>query len=288
MMYIRLPFLLGMMLCVMAVTPAAAHSMQDAVNEIQQNEPYLQQVNQVAPGFALTDAAGRQHTLAGYRGKVVILNFIYARCREACPLHSVLLAKLQQQAKAAGLQEQVQFVTIATDTEDVVSTAAIMRNYGNTYNLDPANWVFLSRGVSDAADAGIRAAKAYGLDFVVVSGDEQMHGVVTHVIDQQGMMKARFHGLRFKPAHLTEYAGSLLRAGNEKNQVENQTDAGNSLLRWRPSEKYPWVISFLLIPGFLLLAWSLIRLKRGISRRASAAPGTANAIQDPPPGTTKS
>lgn len=281
-------FLLGMLVCALTVTPAAAHSMQDTVNEIQKNEPYLQQVNQVAPEFTLTDAAGRQHTLAGYRGKIVILNFIYARCREACPLHSVLLARIQQQIKAAALQEQVQFVTIATDTEDAASTAAIMRNYGNTYYLDPANWVFLSRGASDAADAGIRAAKAYGLDFVVVSGNEQMHGVVTHVIDPQGMMKARFHGLRFKPEHLSEYAGSLLRAGNKENQMENQTDEGNSLLRWWPSGKYPWVISTLLIPGLLLLALSLIRLKRGISRRASVAPGTANAIQGPPHGKTNS
>jgi hypothetical protein len=49
---------------------------------------------------------------------------------------------------------------------------------------------------------GIKAAAAYGLKFEVEKDGDQMHGVVTHVINQAGQMRARFHGLKFDPTDL--------------------------------------------------------------------------------------
>lgn len=190
-----------------------------------QSEPYLQPVNRVASDFTLEDAWGRRHSLTEYRGKVVVLNFIYARCKEVCPLQSHFLAKVQERIDATPLRDQVRFVTVATDTENAASTAEVMRDYGKIHGLDPANWVLLFRGASGAPDARIKAAKTYGLEFVVVSGEEQMHGVVTHVIDPQGVMKARFHGLRFKPEHLTTFVNSLPHSDHNENEVS----AGNTL-----------------------------------------------------------
>lgn len=37
-----------------------------------------------------------------------------------------------------------------------------------------------------------------------------MHGAVTHVIDQDGRLRARFHGLRFSPVNVTIYANALV------------------------------------------------------------------------------
>ncbi len=39
-----------------------------------------------APGFTLTDQDGRQVSLAGYRGRVVVLTFLYSRCGATCIL----------------------------------------------------------------------------------------------------------------------------------------------------------------------------------------------------------
>jgi len=267
-------FLLGMVLCALTASPAAAHSMKEALDELQQNEPYLQPVNHVAPGFTLEDAWRRQHSLAEYRGKIVVLNFIYTRCREACPLQSLLLAKVQKQIKAISMQDQVQFVTVATDTEDATSTTEVMRDYGKTHGLDPTNWIFLFRGAASAPDAGIRVAKTYGLDFVVVSGEEQMHGVVTHVIDQQGMMKARFHGLRFKPEHLTAFVSSLLHSDRN----ENGTDTGNALLRWWSVSQERWTIGASVLVLLLLVCG--FSLKRYKARHKPIAPGPVDAMRD--------
>ena len=39
-----------------------------------------------APGFTLTDQSGRPASLAEYRGRVVVLAFLYSDCAPACVL----------------------------------------------------------------------------------------------------------------------------------------------------------------------------------------------------------
>lgn len=269
-------FLLGMALCALTASQVTAHSMKEALDALQQSEPYLQPVNHVAPDFMLEDAWGRQHRLAEYRGKVVVLNFIYARCKEACPLQSLMLAKVQEQIDATPMRDQIQFVTVATDTEDAASTAEVMRGYGKTHGLDPASWIFLFRGAGGTPDAGIKVAKTYGLEFVVVSGEEQMHGVVTHVIDQQGIMKARFHGLRFKPEHLTAFIGGLLHSDHEESVV----GAGSAVLRWQNTPGERWFMGLLLVLGFPLLLVGGLALRRYKARRRADAPDPVDAARD--------
>ena len=188
---------------------AAAHSPGQMEAELRETERYAQFVDQAAPKFELQDTESRLVKLTGLRGKVVVLNFVYARCREQCPLHSAIIATIQSQVAEAGLTEQVLFVTVATDSEDPISTAAVMREHGSRYGLEPENWVFIFGGLGRER-AGIDLAKAYGLEFVPTATGEQLHGVVTQIIDSQGRLRARFHGLNFNPASLTTYAAALV------------------------------------------------------------------------------
>lgn len=206
--------------------PAAAHSMGRIESELRGNERYAQLVDREAPGFALQDPDGHRVGLERLRGKAVVLNFLYARCREACPLHSALIAKVQALvSEVPGLAERVQFVTVATDTEDAAETAAAMREHGALHALDAANWVFVHGGPGRER-AGIELAKAYGLEFVPTGDAEQMHGVVTHVIDPTGRLRARFHGLKFQPLNLVTYAAAL--AHGEHAQVEGAVEGAVS------------------------------------------------------------
>ena len=247
---------LGLTFWLLIVFHATAHTTEEVLDQIRQSEPYLQITDSVAPDFVLEDAAGRKIGLADYRGKAVVLNFIYARCKDACPLHSVLLAKVQAQVNATLMRDQVQFVTIATDTEDAAATAEVMRGHGKIHGLDPANWVFLYRG-SGAPNSGINIAKAYGLEFTPTPDGDQMHGVVTHVIDQQGVMRARFHGLKFQPFHLTAFVNTLLYPDHD----EAVAGAGSVLLRWWITLQDRWYMG-LLVLGFPLLVLSVLALRR--------------------------
>jgi protein SCO1/2 len=41
-----------------------------------------------APDFALTDERGKRVTMRAYRGKPVIVSFLYSTCRDTCPLQA--------------------------------------------------------------------------------------------------------------------------------------------------------------------------------------------------------
>jgi protein SCO1 len=190
-----------------AAPSATAHHAAEVAAQIRARDMFFEPVDRAAPGFELETADGRKVSLGDFRGKVVVLDFIYARCKDFCPLQSDLLARVQQQINRTPMRDLVEFVSVATDTEDAKETAQVIRGYGAKHGFDPANWTFLYRG-SGSLDAGIKAAAAYGPKFEV-DGDDQMHGVVTHVIDQASRMRGRFHGLKFDLTDLILFVNAL-------------------------------------------------------------------------------
>lgn len=188
---------------------ASAHSMKDVESSLHEQERYVQFVDRPAPSFSLTDVEGKTGELSDFRGKAVVLNFVYTRCTDACPLHMNTIAQLQSQVNEAGMKDQVQFITIATDTEELASTRENMQAYANNFGFDPGNWRILFRSENEPAETTQEIAKDYGLTFATVEEGTQIHGVVTHVIDQNGQMRARFHGLKFKPEHFVKYVTAV-------------------------------------------------------------------------------
>lgn len=170
-------------------------------------EKYFQPMDREAPGFTLEGADGRAADLVDFRGKVVVLHFIYTKCPDVCPLHAERIAEIQRMINATPMQELVQFITITTDPEN--DTSEVLRDYGRTHGLDPANWTFLTAGRDRPGDATRKLAEAYGLKFTKTDDGYQMHAVVTFVIDQDGKERARFHGLKFKPVNLVLYVNAL-------------------------------------------------------------------------------
>lgn len=83
------------------------------------------------PGFELLDSAGKTHTLADYRGKVVLVFFGYTHCPDICPtvLATVSQALTQLDASSAPLSkrsngqtaqrasDQVQLLFVTVDPE---------------------------------------------------------------------------------------------------------------------------------------------------------------------------
>src|ERR1700675_1615851 len=81
---------------VSASAPAAPpHSFRGFEKERSAREEYFQPVDYPAPGFELLAADGRVVRLADFRGKVVVLHFIYTKCQDVCPLHADRIAQIQ-------------------------------------------------------------------------------------------------------------------------------------------------------------------------------------------------
>lgn len=184
----------------------SAHTIEDLEKLLSKQEFYVELTNRAAPEFSLQDADGRQMRLNDLRGKIVILNFIYGSCKEACPLHSDVIASIQRLVNSGPLLHTVQFVSITTDPER--DTAEVLKAYGSAHGLDPVNWVFLTSGPAKPEETR-ELGERYGLKFTRTADGDFVHGVVTHVIDQSGVLRARFHGLKFDPANLVAYVGGL-------------------------------------------------------------------------------
>jgi protein SCO1/2 len=194
--------------------PVMAHSPESHEARLRDRERYFQALEpRPAPDFALLDAEGRAVGLTDLHGKVVVLHFVYASCPDVCPLHADRIADVQQMLNRTPARDQVRFGTITTDPER--DTPEVLRAYGPAHGLDPANWTFLTSG-ADRPEATRVLAAAFGHRFTPMPEGMQMHGVVTHVIDREGQLRANFHGLDFAPDSLVTYVQVL--AGNHGRQ----------------------------------------------------------------------
>lgn len=217
--------LVATLLSVLA-TPAVAHSLEELQSRLSSRDKYFQPVDQPAPEFTLMDATDREVSLTDFRGKVVVLNFIYTNCGDVCPLHSQVIAQLQSMINISPMKERVAFVSITTDPSR--DMGKLLTEYGEAHGLDPANWSFLTSPADAPEDATRKVAKAYGLEFTEVDG-VQMHGLVTHVIDREGRLRGRFHGLNFEALSLVTFANAL---ANDAEYADRDSHPPQDLWSW--------------------------------------------------------
>ena len=197
-----------------------AHSLEHVEREIQENDQYFQVVNKAAPEFTLQDAEGKKFTLIDFQGKVLVLNFVYTECPDVCLLHMALIAEFQAMVKVAQMQDRVQFLTVTTDPKN--DTPAVMRGFGSKHGLDSANWAFLTSG-ADNPKATRELAERFGHRFTEVDDGHQAHGVVTQVIDREGLWRANFNGLKFNLTNLILFVNTLANDYDSHAPTKNQT-----------------------------------------------------------------
>jgi protein SCO1 len=221
------PIPLSLVVLAANVSNAAAHSLDEVEAQLGDREQYFQPVGRDAPAFALEDAEGRAVSLEDFRGKVVVLHFVYTRCPDVCPLHAERIAEIQEMVNQTPMRELVQFVTITTDPEH--DTPEVMREYGPAHGLAPANWTFLTSGPNRPEDTTRNLAERFGHKFTRTEDGYQVHGVVTHVVDREGRWQANFHGLEFDPTNLVLYVNALV---NDVHNGHQQAERGFWGMLW--------------------------------------------------------
>jgi protein SCO1/2 len=89
-----------------------------------------------APTTVLTDSRGRSIDLAGYRGRAVLVTFLYTRCPDVCPLIAAKLEAVRARlgAGAAGVQLVAISVDPRGDTPRTV--AAFLRAHALTGQME--------------------------------------------------------------------------------------------------------------------------------------------------------
>lgn len=169
------------------------------------------QPGDVVPDFTFVNQAGKKVHFEQFRGKPLLLTFIYTRCPlpDYCLLMSnnfgEILNLLKADPDAAGKAE---LLSISIDPE--FDTPKVLREYGTRYtgNLDPKfeHWQFVSgtpKQVRDAADY-------FGLSYDQQAG-QIVHSLRTVLIGADGKIDKVYSGNRWKPGTVAKDYIALLR-----------------------------------------------------------------------------
>ena len=134
-----------------------------------------------APKFSLTDQQDRPFGSDDLRGKVWVADFIFTTCPGACPKMTMKMSGLQR----AVPDKDVHLVSFTVDPER--DTPAVLRQYAQSFDADPARWHFLTgekAALFDAA-AGLKLSAAPAGQF----GPEIVHAEKFLLVDGAGKVR---------------------------------------------------------------------------------------------------
>jgi len=146
------------------------------------------EIGETLPTFTLLDQEGRTVAANRFRGKKVVLNFIFTRCPIAtmCPAATLRMAEVQKAARVAGAKN-FELVSVSLDPE--YDTPGILRQYAEARGLDTANWSFLT-----GPDTAVRQLLAQLGIIREFEGETIKHSLATVLIDEQGRIVYRVDG----------------------------------------------------------------------------------------------
>jgi protein SCO1/2 len=157
-----------------------------------------------APEFTLTGQSGERVALADLRGKVLAVTFIYATCKDTCPVLTAKMAVIQRKL-GADFGPRVRFVSITVEPE--VDTPAVLKAYAKAHGADVAGWSFLTGSSAEIQDT----VKRYGAFAKRVRPGDVDHLFLTSLIDRKSMLRVQYLGYRFDPDEMLRDLRALLR-----------------------------------------------------------------------------
>ena len=182
-----------------------------------------------APGFSLIDQFGDPVDLAGFRGRVAVLTFLYTSCPDICPVvtshlrdtHEMLGDDAQEVALiAVSVDPGRDSVQQAHDYSErwrmvdrwsfLVGEEADLQPVWTAYYIDPAEVgpsesQEVQRGSSGTGSGGVSAlAKGIAESHTIT------HSAPVYLIDREGLLRG-LHTLPFEPEALVKDIRALLR-----------------------------------------------------------------------------
>lgn len=151
------------------------------------------EIGEQIPDFALYDQDGRVVQSGRFRGKQVMLNFIFTRCPIAnmCPASTAKMISAQKMAKTAGVPN-IEFVSITLDP--AYDTPGVLRDYADTRGIDTKNFSLLTGPENAIKDL----LTQFGI-IAEFDGDLLKHTLSTLLIDENGRIIHRADGPTWEP-----------------------------------------------------------------------------------------
>jgi protein SCO1/2 len=172
---------------------------------------HMPQPGEEVPDFALTNQNGRRVALRDYRGKALLVTFIYTRCPfpDYCPRISGLFAELNRSMMASPeLARRTHLLSVSIDPAH--DRPAALRSYGAEYAKDTGDhsfnhWEFAVPKPEELT----RMAKFFGLTYENDSG-QIIHSLSTTLISPDGRVYRWYRGGDWKPADVLHDVNQVL------------------------------------------------------------------------------
>jgi|TARA_B100001964_G_C14260524_1_gene615186 protein SCO1/2 len=163
-----------------------------------------------APDFILNNQFGEKVSLSDFKGKIIVMSFLYTSCPTVCPLITgkfVDAAKKLEKSK----NDNVIFLGISVDPER--DTIEAVNKYIETKDLRDMQFLI---GTRDE----LEIVWEYYNIYVNKSGDDESndyeidHTAIVYVIDKNGDLRILYPGLKWYPKFLVSDINTLLKEEN--------------------------------------------------------------------------
>lgn len=188
--------------------PLAASQVNAAAAALRQEVTILgtkayREVGENVLNFTLYDQDGRVVSIDRFRGKKVLLNFIYTRCpiQTMCPAAVLNMRAVQAAVAEAGESDRLALVSISFDPD--FDTPGVLREYVDARGIDTSNYHFLT-GPRPAIEDLLRQ---FGV-LAQLDGSLINHTLATLLIDENGRIIDRADGSQWDPR---QFVGKILR-----------------------------------------------------------------------------
>ena len=153
-----------------------------------------------APGFALTNQDDLEVKLSDFRGKIVVVNFIYTTCPDVCGFMNHKLKSIQGQLDE-GLKQDLVLISVSFDP--AVDTPEVLKQYAAEQGFDVPGWHFLTGTPEQIRQVTDDYGAVYELEVVEADHEHEgsqehghirgfNHNIVIVLIDRDGMVRKTY------------------------------------------------------------------------------------------------
>ena len=202
----------GGLLAALGFSTAAFAAEGSALDETQALRASQAVIGRSLPEHTLLDRDGRPLRLSSYRGKPLLVSFIYTGCFQVCPTQTRALHEAVKGLDAVFGAQQFNVVSIGFNQP--FDSPAAMRAFAAQQRIDAPNWAFLSPPPASVD----QLTRDFGFRYVATpAGFDHLLGVT--VVDAEGRIDSQVLGDRFTAAQLGEPMRRLLGAAPLPRQV---------------------------------------------------------------------
>ena len=188
---------------VLLVSAAAAQTAPDALDRNAALRTSQAALGEVPGDHRLTTAHGRSVSLRQYRGKPLVVQFVYTGCHQVCPATTRALAGALREAQRSLGPDRFRILTIGFNLP--FDTPVAMKAYARRHALDLPNWEFASPAAEDLD----RLVREFGFSYAATPNGFD-HVLQATIVDGEGRIHRQIYGADFALPLIVEPLKALL------------------------------------------------------------------------------